>query len=31
MMAVSYTANGDVFVLEKPRVWAANFGGGDGL
>jgi hypothetical protein len=27
MMAVSYTAKGDAFVAEKPRVWIAKLGG----
>ena len=27
MMAVSYTAKGDTFVAEKPRVWIAKLGG----
>ena len=26
-MAVSYTASGDVFIAEKPRVWMARLGG----
>jgi hypothetical protein len=29
MMAVSYTAKGDAFVAEKPRVWIAKLGGTD--
>jgi Tol biopolymer transport system component len=34
IMAVKYTAKGNVFAPEKPRVWAANLGGatnGDGV
>jgi hypothetical protein len=27
IMAVEYTAKGNVFAAEKPRVWAANLGG----
>jgi dipeptidyl aminopeptidase/acylaminoacyl peptidase len=27
IMAASYTANGDTFVPEKPRVWIAKLGG----
>ena len=26
-MAAGYTANGDTFVAEKPRVWIAKLGG----
>ena len=29
IMAASYTAKGDAFVAEKPRVWIANLGGTD--
>lgn len=29
IMAVSYTAQGDTFVAEKPRVWIAKVGGTD--
>jgi hypothetical protein len=27
MLAVKYTANGDLFVPEKPRVWLSKLGG----
>ncbi|HYN10592.1 MAG TPA: hypothetical protein VES67_24625 [Vicinamibacterales bacterium] len=27
IMAVRYTTRGGTFVADKPRVWAANFGG----
>ncbi|MGA2717250.1 MAG: hypothetical protein ABSG41_29580 [Bryobacteraceae bacterium] len=30
IMAASYTAKGDTFVAEKPRVWLANLGAADG-
>ena len=30
-MAASYTASGDTFVAEKPRVWMAKIGAGENV